>query len=691
MQRHQGSNLGDRSRTSTAGPAVAPATATPAATTPGKQTLVDTSAGASAEAAPVQRKDSGGAAPAAGSDAVHAAAARGVAGGAGALPHLDRIQRAFGRHDASGIQAHVGGPAADACRDIGAEAYASGGSVAFASAPSLHIAAHEAAHVVQQRGGVQLKGGVGEANDAYERHADAVADLVVQGKSAESALDAMAPGGGGGARAAVQRFGSREHQSLGDNATGSARYDLGGHSAGVDTTAYNRAFRLTHGDIVMLSGDFFSPRDTRPASGGGTEPDPDSLFAIAARPSRSPGQSVGTWDEVVYAIQKAVPDDPRFQPVSLPDFPDGHPWHRVTFSQAVKDAVDARYLRRAAANDEHFVAPDGTDHGPTAGDGASAGGSYRALHEAAIQMAYNEASATNANAREAAAQHFLTDNFAAGHLRTPRTSIRTHWRAIYPNFWTSIRNKIARDVATWIEANDRIGSVASVDEIYAEVRTQVIAQTASMPPMGFDDLVSLCVHDFDNEHGIWVINDIGDAWKLFGDGNLDNPDPENRTRAIAQEAVALGMADIQAAVRLGATRSSMPLTGDQLFVEVRGATHGRARPSATKYGAEQLLPRMDPSHATENGTQNWAQPDLATLWTTPVRSGSPQTFGSEMTASVQRGELHTELAGLADKFPVAQDTHVVFTVHPRRGYLEGFLARLARDPHQGIIDILATR
>jgi hypothetical protein len=68
--------------------------------------------------------------------------------------------------------------------------------VAFARSPDLHTAAHEAAHVVQQRGGVQLKGGVGEAGDSHERHADAVADLVVQGKSSESLLDRVANGSG---------------------------------------------------------------------------------------------------------------------------------------------------------------------------------------------------------------------------------------------------------------------------------------------------------------------------------------------------------------------------------------------------------------------------------------------------------------------------------------------------------------
>jgi hypothetical protein len=143
-------------------------------------------------------EDAGG-----GAGGVHEIAAAGVAGGGGALPHGDTIQRAFGRHDVSGVQAHVGGGAETASRALGAEAYASGAHVAFAGAPSLHTAAHEAAHVVQQRGGVQLKGGVGASGDAHERHADAVADAVVSGGSAERLLDAY--GSSGAAAPAVQR------------------------------------------------------------------------------------------------------------------------------------------------------------------------------------------------------------------------------------------------------------------------------------------------------------------------------------------------------------------------------------------------------------------------------------------------------------------------------------------------------
>jgi Domain of unknown function (DUF4157) len=128
---------------------------------------------------------------------VQRAAARGVAGAGGPLPHGVKIQQLFGRHDISGVQAHVGGEAATASRAIGAEAYATGNHVAFASVPSLHTAAHETAHVIQQRGGVQLKGGVGESSDVYEQHADRVADLVSAGQSAEAEFD-RAPGNGSG-------------------------------------------------------------------------------------------------------------------------------------------------------------------------------------------------------------------------------------------------------------------------------------------------------------------------------------------------------------------------------------------------------------------------------------------------------------------------------------------------------------
>jgi hypothetical protein len=131
---------------------------------------------------------------------VHAAAAQGISGSAGPLPHGDTIQRLFGRHDVGTIQAHTDTSAASGAQAMGAQAFATGNHVAFAGAPDLHTAAHEAAHVVQQRAGVHLKGGVGQVGDPYEQNADAVADRVVAGQSAEDLLG-PAPSGAAPAQA----------------------------------------------------------------------------------------------------------------------------------------------------------------------------------------------------------------------------------------------------------------------------------------------------------------------------------------------------------------------------------------------------------------------------------------------------------------------------------------------------------
>lgn len=119
----------------------------------------------------------------------------GVKGSGQPLPYLDRIQRSFGSYDLSGARSFVGESASTAARNIGAEAYTTGDSIAFRdSSPTLHTVAHEAAHVIQQREGVHLKGGVGQEGDVYERHADQVADGVVRGLSVENLL-AQGPGG----------------------------------------------------------------------------------------------------------------------------------------------------------------------------------------------------------------------------------------------------------------------------------------------------------------------------------------------------------------------------------------------------------------------------------------------------------------------------------------------------------------
>lgn len=140
---------------------------------------------------------------------IQRAAALGVKGSGSKLPHLNRIQASFGRHDVTGVRAHTDNEARQASEGIGAVAYAMGDHVAMTST-DLYTSAHEAAHIVQQRAGV-VPSGVSSPGDRWERHADAVADRVVRGESAEglmseavgrsaavSAPPAGASAGGGG-------------------------------------------------------------------------------------------------------------------------------------------------------------------------------------------------------------------------------------------------------------------------------------------------------------------------------------------------------------------------------------------------------------------------------------------------------------------------------------------------------------
>lgn len=142
----------------------------------------------------VQKSEAPGpGAPAASPDKIYETAAAGVHGQGAQLPHLDRIQASFGSYDVMNVRGHVDSAASQAAREIDASAYTLDGHVAFDGQPDVFTAAHEAAHIVQQRAGVQLKGVVGESGDRFEQHADAVAAEVVAGRSAEHLLDQHAP------------------------------------------------------------------------------------------------------------------------------------------------------------------------------------------------------------------------------------------------------------------------------------------------------------------------------------------------------------------------------------------------------------------------------------------------------------------------------------------------------------------
>ena len=127
---------------------------------------------------------------------LHHVARAGLRNAGQPYPFLAEIQRSFGEHDISGLEGHTGEAARAANSELGSTAYHKGGHVAFGREPTLADAAHEAAHYVQGVEATQLKGGVGQAGDVYERHADRVSEAVVTGESAEPLLGRSLGGGG---------------------------------------------------------------------------------------------------------------------------------------------------------------------------------------------------------------------------------------------------------------------------------------------------------------------------------------------------------------------------------------------------------------------------------------------------------------------------------------------------------------
>ena len=111
--------------------------------------------------------------------------------------------------DLGQVSLHTDGTAAGLARRLSARAFTAGSEVYFApgeyrpaSPAGRFLLAHELTHVLQQRRGVQVEGGLGQVGDGHERQADAVAARVARGERA------AVPGTAGTAPAApvVQRY-----------------------------------------------------------------------------------------------------------------------------------------------------------------------------------------------------------------------------------------------------------------------------------------------------------------------------------------------------------------------------------------------------------------------------------------------------------------------------------------------------
>lgn len=452
-----------------------------------------------------------------------------------------------------------------------------------------------------------------------------------------------------------------EHRNIGDAATGGAAVNVGGESG-------HEQFVVSFGDVVALSGDFF-----RPAAA------PGGLFDLAAVPGKA-GTRPDSRDEIVCALKVATLDeavvDQRFAP--------GGRFGGFRFSPGadrseVERRVRDRYLALAASNDDHFVVP-GWSEAPTGSGAGSALAAYRSLHQLALEEArrlgLGGGDLSQAMAREAAAQHYLTDAFAAGHLRTPVADIRRYWKWRYPAFWDRLQRKVASETARALRELSAVMRLVPSRYLHRRTLSELTTRTGRYPELSLGDLVARVFHDWDNAHGL-VVEGGG---VVFGDGHID----EGATREMALAGMRAGNDDVEVAFTLGASGSH--LGGEALYAWVREVTGAED----DRFVAEARVPQ--PSAA--NPGQNWKAADVVGLWESPIVGDRGTTVGEALEEMLDPGgQFIRQVDGLGQglagdhgvlSLPVLGAWLSVRCCHAFHG---GFVEPLASDPKGVILDL----
>jgi hypothetical protein len=459
-----------------------------------------------------------------------------------------------------------------------------------------------------------------------------------------------------------------EHRAIGDAAFGRGSVNLGGDSPA-------ERFCLGYGDVMALSGDFFEPgaHPRRAAA----ETSPDDLFGLARIPGRR-GTRLGTRDELVCALKvmsvDEQVDDPRFAAGGA--FAD-HRFSALACATPVERRVRDRYLALAATNGDHFVAP--TAAGPTPCP-SSARLAYRRHHELALdeacRLGHTGGDLDRAMAREAAAQHFLTDGFTAGHLRTPVAEIRSFWHARYPTFWRSLRREVASSTAWLMREQSPAIRLLPTAFLYDSTRAALEARTSRYPELSVGDFLARLFHDWDNAHGLTI--DGGGV--VYGDGHVHL----GITRELALAAARAGVDDVEAAFELGARGHRLRDAG--LHRAVRAATGA----PGDHFRPETLMPV--PSAA--NPPQNWRAANLDDLWDTPIVGTAGVTVGEALIEMMgPDGYLIRQLDRLGQGLADAHGLLAAPIIGPwlarqgRRAYHRGFVEPLAADPKRVILRV----
>lgn len=257
-------------------------------------------------------------------------------------------------------------------------------------------------------------------------------------------------------------------------------------------------FALAYGQVIALGGDFYgNPEKPICKSAEPVRQFSENFEQLAKAKPEEVAKILAVANKFEFVPIERLP--PNYEPSGVYAAMTTTPPHWVSDEDRAFDEAtggtqikNGRYLELAKTNFDHF--------------GLDAVTAYEAGHQLAQEAAVAAKSIVDPHVRaqmlarayaiNAFADHFLTDLFAAGHMRTPR-------RALYESAW----NPVTADGA------------------------------------------SLCakqMHDEDNKFGLWVENNVGDKWVAYGDARYR--DLWNAAgRVVLRKAVQQSMNDIWSA------------------------------------------------------------------------------------------------------------------------------------------------
>ncbi|MFI5893992.1 S8 family serine peptidase [Actinoplanes sp. NPDC051513] len=339
-----------------------------------------------------------------------------------------------------------------------------------------------------------------------------------------------------------------EHKNIGDTASGKES----------TTIAYgDPPQHLSFGDVVSMAGDYF-----------GSYEEMRDLGATAA------GRAELAWTRwLCLDLERAgVPEPPA--------------------PEATKKRAVDRYRELAARNISHFSA------------GGTGWQAYSLWHARAIVDALeagragDEAIWRRALTKEAFGDHFLTDLFAAGHVRTPRAEIRDWYERRFPGTDRFVEH-MAKFLFDRLDERQQMPQLlwwfGWVTRSVMQDRIRALGGTA-MSSFSLGDIVSLALHDLDNK-GLAVVSDVGPdghpvpggySWTAVGDGHLGRSAQGATTNAMATAAVIGSLRDLERVRGAGAGQGAAPITTARKSDAIRAAL------GPAGFAAKPFVPRADP-------------------------------------------------------------------------------------------------